>query len=78
MSLMIREGQVGAVGTTDKAAMGYYVMEWLSEPYALQADTDGMSGVIGAGAMVQAHCILTGWSTHHIGTCSQGKRQCLR
>jgi hypothetical protein len=52
MSLMIREGEVGAVGTTDKAAMGYYVVKWLSEPYALQTDTEGMSGVINAGAMV--------------------------
>jgi hypothetical protein len=52
MSLMIREGEVGAVEMTDKAAMGYYVVKRLSEPYALQANIDGMSGVIGAGAMV--------------------------
>ena len=43
---------VGALGTTDKAAMGYYLVEWLSEPYSLQMDTDGMAGVIGAGKMV--------------------------
>jgi hypothetical protein len=52
MSLMIWEDQVGAVGTTDKAAIGYYIVKWLSKPYALQADTQGMSDVIGAGAMV--------------------------
>jgi hypothetical protein len=52
MSLMIREGDVGAVGTTDKAAMGYYIMQWKSEPYALQADAEGMSGIVTAGAMV--------------------------
>ena len=52
MSLMIREGEVGAVGTTDNAAMGYYVVKWTSEPYALQADAEGMSGVIADGAMV--------------------------
>jgi len=53
MSLMIREGEVGAIGTADEAAMGYYLVKWLSEPYALQEDTlDGMSGMIGAGTMV--------------------------
>ncbi len=52
LSLMIWEGEVGAVGTTDEAAMGYYVVKWLSEPCALQMDTEGMSGVINAGAMV--------------------------
>ncbi len=52
MSLMIWEGEVGAVRTTDKAAMGYYVVKWLSKLYALQTDTEGRSGVINAGAMV--------------------------
>ncbi len=52
MSLMIWEGEVGAVRTTDNAAMGYYVVKWTSEPYALQADAEGVSGVIAAGAMV--------------------------
>ncbi len=50
--MMIKEGEVGAVGTTDEVAMGYYVVRWLSEPYSLQVDTDGMAGVIGAGTMV--------------------------
>jgi hypothetical protein len=50
--LMVREGEVSAVGTTAKAAMGYYLVKWLSELYALQVDTDGMSGVITAGAVV--------------------------
>jgi hypothetical protein len=27
MSLMIREGEVGAVGTTDEAAMGYSIVQ---------------------------------------------------
>jgi hypothetical protein len=52
MSLMMREGQVGAVGTTDEALMGYYLIEWLSEPYTLQKDTEGMSGMIPAKSMV--------------------------
>jgi hypothetical protein len=33
--------------------MGYYLVKWLSKPYALQEDTlDGMSGTIGVGTMV--------------------------
>jgi hypothetical protein len=54
ISLMIRESKVGAVATTDEAAMEYYVVKWLSKPYSLQKDKDkeGMSGVIGAGVMV--------------------------
>ena len=52
ISLMIREGEDGAVATTDEAAMGYYIVKWLSEPYSLQEDTEGMSGVIGASVMV--------------------------
>ncbi len=32
MPLMIPKGRVGAVGTTDKAAMGYYLIKWLSKP----------------------------------------------
>jgi hypothetical protein len=43
---------VGAIGTADDAAMGYYVVKWLSEPYTLQEDTDSMSGTICAGTMV--------------------------
>ena len=52
MSLMIREGEVGAIGTADEATMGYYVSKWLSEPYTLQEETEGMSGMIGVGRMV--------------------------
>jgi hypothetical protein len=52
MSLMMRKGQVGAVGTSDKAAMGYYLVKWLSKPYTLQEDTEGMSGMIPTGSMV--------------------------
>jgi hypothetical protein len=52
MSLMIQKGEVGAVGTTDKAAMGYYIVQGKSEPYALQADAEGISGIVTAGAMV--------------------------
>ncbi len=32
MSLMVREGKVGAVATADKAVMGYYLVKWLSKP----------------------------------------------
>ncbi len=46
MSLMIRDGEVGAVGTTDEVTMGYYIVQWKSEPYALQADTEGISGIV--------------------------------
>ncbi len=52
MSLMMREGHIGAVGTTDKKAMVYYLVKWLSEPYTLQEDTEGMSGMIPIGSMV--------------------------
>jgi hypothetical protein len=52
MSLMMREGHVAAVGMTDEAAMGYYLVKWLSKPYTLQEDTEGMSGMIPAGSMV--------------------------
>ena len=46
MSFIMREGEVGAIGMTDKAAAGYYLVKWLSEPYTLHADTEGMSGII--------------------------------
>jgi hypothetical protein len=52
MSLIIREGKVGAIGTADQATMGYYVVKWLSEPYTLQEETEGMSGMIHVGTMV--------------------------
>jgi hypothetical protein len=32
--------------------MGYYLVKWLSEPYTLQKDTEGMSGMIPVGSMV--------------------------
>jgi hypothetical protein len=35
ITLMIREGEIGAVAKMDEAAMGYYVMKWLSKPYSL-------------------------------------------
>jgi hypothetical protein len=52
MSLMMHEGHIGAVGTTDNKAMGYYLIKWLSEPYTLQEDTEGMSGIIPVGSIV--------------------------
>jgi hypothetical protein len=52
MSLMMCEGHIGAVGTTDKKVMGYYLVKWLSKPYTLQEDTEGMSGMIPVGSMV--------------------------
>ena len=48
---MIWEGEVGAVITTNEAVMGYYIVQWKSEPYALQADAEGISGIVTAGAM---------------------------
>ncbi len=51
--VMVCEGEMGAIGTTDEAALGYYVIKWLSDPYTLQEEmAEGMSGVIGAGTMV--------------------------
>jgi hypothetical protein len=50
--LMVHEGEVGAIGMADKELMGYYVMKWLSKPYSLQYDTNGMMGIINAGVMV--------------------------
>jgi hypothetical protein len=35
MSLMVREGKVGAIGMAGNAAMGYYAVKWLSKPYTL-------------------------------------------
>ncbi len=52
ISLMIWEGKVGTVATTDEAVMGYYVVKWLSKPFSLQEDKEGMSGVISTGMMV--------------------------
>jgi hypothetical protein len=52
ISLMMCSGDVGAVGTTDEAAMGYYLVKWLTEPYKLQAKTEGMAGMIGVGTLV--------------------------
>jgi hypothetical protein len=31
MSLIVHEGEVGAIGTTDEAVVGYYLVKWLSE-----------------------------------------------
>jgi hypothetical protein len=52
VTLIMHIGEVGAVGMTDIAAMGYYLVKWLSEPYTLQVDTEGMAGLIGTGKMV--------------------------
>ncbi len=32
--------------------MGYYIVQWKSKQYALQADVEGISGIVTAGAMV--------------------------
>ncbi len=50
--MKMKMDDVGAIGTTDDTAMGCYLVKWLSEPYTLQADTEGMAGMISAGAMV--------------------------
>jgi hypothetical protein len=63
--------EVRAVGTTDEAAMGYYIVQLKSEPYALQADAEGMSGIVTAGVMVVDGLTLIGFSEHHIGTLSR-------
>jgi hypothetical protein len=70
ISLMAQEGEVGAIGTTDKVAMGYYLVKWLSEAYTLQAETQDQ--------WWWTRCILTVLSVYHIGTHSQGRQQLLR
>jgi hypothetical protein len=65
---------VGAVGMTDEAAMGYYLVKWLSEPYyTLQADTEGMAGMISAGTMVVegVYELLIGTPLLMSGRCSK-------
>jgi hypothetical protein len=53
MSLIMREGEVGAVGVTNEAVMGYYLIKWLSKQYTLKVDTAGsMSRMIPARTMV--------------------------
>ena len=42
ISLLIKEGEIAAVGTSDEDTLGYYLVKWLSEPYTLQEDTEGM------------------------------------
>ncbi len=76
--LMIREGKVRAVATTDEAAMGYYVVKWLSKPFSLQEYKEGMSGVISAGVMVVDALFIIGWHAHHFGTRNQRRRRWLR
>jgi hypothetical protein len=64
MSLMVREGEMGAIGMADKAALGYYVVKWLNDPYTLQEEmAEGMSGMIGAGTMV-ADVLYFNWVEH--------------
>ena len=50
-SLLV-DGFLHCIGTTDEVAMGYYLVKWPSEPYMLQADTEGMAGMISMGIMV--------------------------
>ncbi len=52
LMILICMGDVGAVGITDEAAMGYYLVKWLSKPYTLQENTEGMDAMIGAGIRV--------------------------
>ena len=39
---MICTAEVGVVGTSGEAALGYYVVIWLSEPYTLQEDKEAL------------------------------------
>ncbi len=50
--LMMHMGDASAVGTMDKAAMGYYIVKWLSKPYTLQVETEGMARMIGTGILM--------------------------
>jgi hypothetical protein len=75
MSLIMHEGKVGAVGTTNEAAAGYYLVKWLSEPHTLHADTEGMSEIISAGKMVvnalyfnPVHCAQNWYTPSAIAT----------
>ena len=42
--LMMCIGEVGAVGTMDVMAMGYYLVKWLSKLCTLQEDMGGWRG----------------------------------
>ena len=63
MYLIMHEGKVGAVGTTNEAAMGYYLVKWHSKQYTLQDDTGGMSVMIPAGTMV-VNALYFNWIHH--------------
>jgi hypothetical protein len=52
MSLMMCKGHVGAVGTTDDATIGYYLVKVLSKPYTLQEDIEDTSGMIPVRSML--------------------------
>ena len=83
MSLIVHEGKVGAVGTTNEAAAGYYLVKWLSEPHTLHADTEGMSEIISAGKMVvdalyfnPVHCAQNWYTPSAIATVMEVNISC--
>jgi len=54
VSLQIKEGEVGAIGTAPAAAtpLGYCVAKWKNKPYKLQQEVKGMAGMLEAGTLV--------------------------
>lgn len=53
ISLQIKEGEVGAIGTAAAATpLGYCVAKWKNKPYKLQQEVKGMAGMLEAGTLV--------------------------
>ena len=57
ISLMIKEGEIAAFGTTDAETLGYYLVKWLSEPYTLQERTQGVAGMLEVGTTLVADAV---------------------
>jgi hypothetical protein len=53
ISLQIKEGEVGAIGTAATATpLGYCVAKWKSKPYKLQQEVKGVARMLEAGTLV--------------------------
>ena len=52
ISLQIKEGEVGAIGTAPTGTLGYYVAAWRSRPYTLHQEVKGVAGMLEAGTLV--------------------------
>ena len=52
MSLIITEGKYGAIDTDDSLCHGYYIINFSSSPYTLQADLSIYGQVISLGEIL--------------------------